>query len=259
MARGIQHFALLCLALLSMQLVFAWPASSTPRLIVDLSENNVEIAYSFSGVNLLLFGAIQGLKPGLEPNIIVVVRGPNAPITMRLKERVAGVWINTRAVGFQTSPRYYTIATSGPIDRIASPRAQAVYELGVSSLHFSPTARSSQSAQEFSQFRAGFVDLHKRLGLFREQIGDVQLIDNSLFRTRITLPARVPIGDFRVEVYLLVNGQVVAQNSQPLRVDKIGFERRLFDFAHESPLLYGLGAVAIALGAGLAAGALVRH
>jgi uncharacterized protein (TIGR02186 family) len=238
-------------------LLAALPARAEPRIVTDLSERIVRIEYRFAGADLLLFGAIQGLPPGARPDVIVVVRGPNEPVTVRFKERVAGVWVNTQAVRFETAPGFYAIAATRPIDDIASPRWRAVHELGVANLHFSPSA--GQSAEEFARFRDGFIDLRRRLGLFAEQIGGVELVENALFRTRISLPARVPVGDFQVRVFLLSKGEVVAVTDVPLSVTKTGFERRVFDAAQNSPFFYGVAAVLIALGAGWLASRVIRR
>ena len=52
----------------------------------------------------------------------------------------------------------------------------------------------------------------------------------TLFRARIPVPAAVPPGLYRAEVYLFQGGTVVSAQSSPLFIDKTGFERRLYDF-----------------------------
>jgi uncharacterized protein (TIGR02186 family) len=241
--------------------ILLWPAQAAaqPRIVTDLSQRSVEIAYSFDGVEILLFGAIQGLPAGTRPDIAVVLRGPDEPVTVRFKERVAGVWMNTQAVRFQTAPSYYAIASTRPIADMASERWRAVHELGVQSLHFSPATGGDQSAAMLSQFRDGFVDLRTRLGLFAQGEGSVELMDAALFRSRFVLPARVPVGTYAADVYLFANREVVAQASVPLTVSKTGFERRVYETAQSSPVLYGLTAVLIALAAGWLAGVAFRR
>lgn len=243
----------------ALMLAGATPARAEPRIVTDLSQRSVEIAYSFAGEDILLFGAIQGLPDNARPDIAVVVRGPEAPVTVRFKERVAGIWMNTQSARFQTAPSYYAIASTRPIKDIASDRWRAVHELGVDALHFSPATEGGQSAESIRQFRDGFVDLRTRLGLFEQGENTVELMDGALFRSRFTLPARVPVGDYRADVYLFAGRELLAQTSVPLKVSKTGFERQVFEAAHRSPVLYGLTAVLVALAAGWAAGVVVRR
>ncbi|MCE3520233.1 TIGR02186 family protein, partial [Escherichia coli] len=62
-----------------------------PELVPDVSQRNIEIAYSFTGAELLLFGAILypgGRRPaGQSPtDIVVVVKGPTQSILVRETE-----------------------------------------------------------------------------------------------------------------------------------------------------------------------------
>ena len=64
-------------------------AQTKPVLVPDVSQRDIEIAYSFTGAELLLFGAI--LYPGgrvpaeRDADIVVVVKGPSQSILVREK------------------------------------------------------------------------------------------------------------------------------------------------------------------------------
>jgi hypothetical protein len=58
-------------------------------LVADLSSHLITITSSYTGTDLLLFGAVE--QGG---DVIVVVHGPTEPLVVRRKERVAGVWVN---------------------------------------------------------------------------------------------------------------------------------------------------------------------
>ncbi|MEB3090122.1 TIGR02186 family protein, partial [Parvimonas sp. M20] len=81
------------------------------------------IAYSFTGAELLLFGAI--LYPGGRPlrddkrtDIVVVVKGPTQSILIREKEKIAGLWVNAGRLRYQSAPSFYAIASSRPVTQI---------------------------------------------------------------------------------------------------------------------------------------------
>ena len=72
-------------------------AQAKPVLVPDVSARRIEIRYSFTGAQLLLFGAIlypRGVIPERTPDIAVVLRGPVEPILVREKQKVAGIWMN---------------------------------------------------------------------------------------------------------------------------------------------------------------------
>jgi uncharacterized protein (TIGR02186 family) len=233
-------------------------ALAKPRIVTDLSARQIDIEYSFDGADLLLFGAVDagGTKLAKPIDVVVVVRGPEAPVTVRRKDRIAGIWMNTDAVRFQTSPSFYRLISTRPIETFASEQTLAIYELGVDQLHFTPDASGDQSGADIRAFRDGFVRARERFGLFGESGDGVTLLSDVLFRAQLRIPSRVQTGDYEAEVYLFADGAVAARTMVPLVVQKSGFERFLYTWAHTEPFGYGLVAVLIALMAGWGAAAL---
>jgi uncharacterized protein (TIGR02186 family) len=229
--------------------------AAQPRLITDLSQSRIDISYRFAGAELLIFGAIQypgGRAPEEPPGIAVVLRGPAAPLTVRRKERVVGIWINTEALRFESAPGFYAVATTKPVRDLLDERNAAIYEIGLQHLQLSPaTAADPETTRTFQN---GLVDLRVREQLFVEQPYGVNVTDNVLYRARIPIPSAVPVGNYQVEIHLIGDGEVRARSTAPVIIDKSGFERSVYLFAHQQSLLYGLAAVAIALALGWLAG-----
>ncbi len=229
-------------------------------LITDLSQSRIDINTTFKGADLLVFGAIQypaGTVPDAAPDIAIVVRGPAEPVTVRRKERVAGIWINTEAVRFESVPGFYAVATTRPIDAIADDRITAIYEIGTGNLQLSPA--SSASEDKTRSFERGLIASKARSGLFAEEPGAVTLTRNVLYRARIAIPSAVPVGEYAAEIHLIDKGRVVASSSTPIIIGKSGFERWIYVMAQEQSLLYGLAAVAAALVAGWIASVVTRR
>lgn len=143
--------ALVLLLACALGLITALPGTASaqqragPRLITDLSQSRVDIEYTFAGADIMLFGAIDRTSSlrNRQLDLVVVVRGPSHPLTVRKKERVAGVWINTRSVRFHTTPSYYAISSTRPIEDIVDAKTAAIYEFGIANLHFSPPPPSA--------------------------------------------------------------------------------------------------------------------
>ena len=57
---------------------------------------------------------------GAAMNVVVVVEGPSHPLTVRRKDRRAGIWVNTDAVHVDAAPSFYAVATSASFDEAMS-------------------------------------------------------------------------------------------------------------------------------------------
>ncbi|WP_439491410.1 TIGR02186 family protein [Blastomonas fulva] len=242
-------------------LLLALPVrAAEPSLISDLSQERIDINTTFKGADLLVFGAIQypaGRVPERAPDIAIVLRGPAQPVTVRRKERVAGIWVNTDAVRFESVPGFYAVATTRPIDDLADDRTTAIYEIGVRNLQLSPA--SSLSERITRGFEAGLIAARRRSGLFAENPEGVQITGNVLYRARIAIPSAVPVGEYSAEIHLVRNAQVIASTTVPIRIEKSGFERWIYVMAQEQSLAYGLVAVLAALLAGWIASLATRR
>ncbi|WP_416350855.1 TIGR02186 family protein, partial [Sphingomonas sp. 10B4] len=240
--------------------------AAKPVLVPDVSQRDIEIQYSFTGANLLLFGAI--LYPGgrlpdddKPTDIVVVVKGPVQSILVREKQKLAGLmWVNASRLRYRSAPSFYAIASSKPIARMLDARTRAIYELGLSSLQLSPA--SSAPLQEQDRFARGLVELKTRTGLYLEAPGAVEITDGVLYRARVTIPARVPVGRFTAETFLIRDGRVLAAATRDIEIRKSGFERYVARSAERQSVLYGLAAVALSVlfgwGAGVVGGGGVK-
>jgi len=228
--------------------------ASEPKLVPDVSDTQIDIAYSFTGAELLLFGAILypgGRAPAPDTDVAVVIKGPAEPLLVREKAKVAGIWVNHASERFRSVPSFYAVATSRPLDQIVSPRTAAIYEIGIGNLLLSPA--NGSSAAEQARFESGLVELKRRTGLYAEHVGAVSVREGVLYRALVPIPARVPVGQYTAETYLIRNGHIVAAATRQIAIGKSGFERFMARAAEGYPLLYGLAAILISLLMGLVA------
>jgi len=255
-----KHWVAILLLILTGGSLSAGARAVEPSLITDLSQERIDINTTFKGADLLVFGAVQypsGRVPGEAPDIAVVVRGPAQPVTVRRKARVAGVWVNTDAVRFESVPAFYAVATTRPIAELADDRTTAIFEIGLGNLQLSP---ASSAREEVSRaFEAGLIAARQRAGLFAETPGGVQVTGNVLYRARIAIPSAVPVGDYEAEIHLVREGRVIASATVPISIGKSGFERWIYVMAQDHSLAYGLVAVLAALFAGWVASLATRR
>ncbi|MGN6278630.1 MAG: TIGR02186 family protein [Sphingomonas sp.] len=237
--------------------------AAKPTLVPDVSQRTIDIAYSFTGAELLLFGAILypgGHAPGPDDkpaDIIVVVRGPTQSVTVREKRKIAGIWMNADSLRYRSAPSYYAIASSRPVDKLLDDRTRAIYELGLDSMQLSPASTAPIDQQ--NRFAAGLVSLNEKQGLYADVPNAVEITDGVLYRARIPIPARVPVGRFTAETFLVRDGHVLAVATRTVRIRKSGFERFIATSADSRSVPYGLTVIAMAVGLGWAAGWIARR
>ncbi|SMH55644.1 TIGR02186 family protein [Azospirillum agricola] len=222
------------------------------QLVADLSSHLIAITTGFTGTEVVLFGTTDGAG-----DVAIVVTGPRVPATVRRKERIAGMWINTDSVRFEQVPSFYTVATSRPLDQLVGRPVLERHQIGLPQLQLGP--RETLEPDELAAFRAALIRNKQRAGLYALTFGQVAFLGDRLFRTNIYFPANVPTGLYNVEALLIRNGEVVSAQTTPLVVSKIGFSAELYDIARHRPVVYGVAAVVGAVAAGWAAGAAFRR
>ncbi len=231
-------------------------SASETRLVPDVSQRDIEIRYSFTGAELLLFGAILypgGRAPADRADIAVVVKGPVQPLVLREKQKVAGIWMNVESARFRSAPSFYAVASSRPLSDLVDERTSAIYELGLQNLQLSPGTGASPETQR--RFEAGLIDLQQRHQLYIENPTGVEITDGVLYRARLRIPSQVPVGTYTAETFLIQDGRVVAGAVRDIRIQKLGFERWVAMAAERWSFTYGLAAVLISLFLGWAASA----
>ena len=104
------------------------PAGSRRRrradenLVSGVSQDLIQITSNYTGSDIVVFGAVEGQQQGGNRgprDVVVVVRGPDTDLTVRRRDRVAGIWINHDAASLNGMPAYYFLASTRPLPAIA--------------------------------------------------------------------------------------------------------------------------------------------
>jgi uncharacterized protein (TIGR02186 family) len=249
---------LLALALCAGPVLAQEPEVAPESIVSGLSQNRVSITADFDGSEILIYGAIKRESPAPEGRVevIITVEGPSSPLTVRRKDRVWGIWVNNAAVEVDRAPTFYAVATTGPLTEILSAtdnlRHGITIDRAIRAVGITDEADSSEVFIE-SMLRVRTND-----GRYRLMEGLIQFTEQTLFRTDVILPANLTEGIYKVRMFILREGRVVADQERLINVRKEGLERMIFTLSQQQPLLYGLLSLALAALSGWAASAAFR-
>lgn len=238
--------ALLCLAL----------PLHAESVVLGLSQDEVAITTSFDGSEILIFGAVKREEPvpeGPPLQVIVTVAGPSVPVTVRRKANRFGIWVNTDSVEIDSAPSFYAVATSAPLDDILSNVEDLRHRVSVPSAIRSVGA--PMSILDAGSFTDALIRIRENEEQFQVLEEQVVVDDQTLFRTRVRLPAALTEGDYATRIFLTREGKVISTYEAKIDVRKVGLERWLYSLSREQPLIYGLMSLAIAIAAGWGASA----
>ncbi len=212
------------------------PAAASPpaRVSAALTETQVRVTSSFSGARIVLYGAV--LDPAERPSdVVVIVRGPDQPIRMARKTKVAGLWINSRPVVFQGAPGFYMAASTRPLESIAGFGTQRRLGAGIDHLAINAPREQrvetrygvrdvvvSRLGADYLDWRRAVVRLKEAAHLYDMDGAGVRFVDQNLFRAEIVLPAEAPIGAYTAEILLFQDGEPVNRRVRSLTVEKAG-------------------------------------
>jgi uncharacterized protein (TIGR02186 family) len=247
--------------ILTVALLIASPLTAQETVVVDLSQNRVDITATFSGSDIFVFGAVKRDAPlpegtsGLD--VAIVIEGPLETATVRKKEHKLGIWVNADSVAVHQAPSFFTIATTGPLDEILTEGDRRDYAIG---LEFAVRPQENEeNVADMEDFRQAVIRIRKEDGLYSEREGLVNLTDDTLFEADIQLPANLVEGDYTARIYLIRDKNIVADTSVAITVRKAGLEAWLYNLAHENALVYGLLSLLVALVAGYGASEIFRR
>jgi uncharacterized protein (TIGR02186 family) len=250
-------------ALVTYFAVSANEARANGFLATDLSEHEIAITSDFNGKDLLLFGTtgdpvLSGVSgPAPEIDVIIVVHGPEVPMKIWRRERVAGIWVNSQPVQFDNVPGYYAVAANRPLADITTEPYLRSNNIGADNLVL--ISVEDVPVEEKAELRKAILGNRGDAGLYTLNEAAITFPDGRLFRSAIHFPANVPVGDYQVIVRLFINGLEIDRSYSVVPVGKSGMGRQIYAMAQNQSLLYGIAAVFIAILAGWLAAVVFRQ
>ena len=237
-------------------LLMAVQARAENLVVGGVSQHSVSLTTNFSGSELFIYGAFETSEDGIVPDIIITVTGPSEPVQVRKKERVSGIWINGKAVQIDEAPSFYAVATTREFRDIVTFTDDLRHRI-----HLDQVIRLIDApnwVEDREEYRSAVARIREQQGLYSILPGNVLMIQNKVFETRIKLPANLVEGDYKARIFLLHEKQVLDVFEDKIEVRRGGLGQFIYSAAQDYPAPYGIASILIALLAGWLASAFFR-
>jgi uncharacterized protein (TIGR02186 family) len=239
------------LRLAALLVVLAGPLAAQESVVTGLSTDNIALNATYDGSELFVFGAIRRdapTPPDAAPlDIIITIKGPERPVTVRRKDRRFGVWVNTESVRVRRTPSFYAIASTRPVKDVLSETERLRWGIGMDQ---AVRRVGGADIADVADFTDAMVRIKEENGTYTQREDGVMVTEDTLFQTHFALPANLVEGDYSAEFFLVRDKAVISSGRTTIRVQKTGLERWIYNFSRSDPLLYGLASVLAALAAG---------
>lgn len=229
------------------------------EVVLGLSQDEIAITTTFDGSQILIFGAIKRDAPvpdGAPLEVLITLAGPDEPVSVWRKGRVAGIWANVESVDVDAAPSFYAILSSAPMAEALSEIEDLRHNVTIPKAIRSVGAPMDVTNAE--NFTDALIRIRSEAGLYQVLESSVTVEEDTLFRGQVSLPANLSEGPYAIRIFLTRGGVVVDQFEKTISVSKVGLERWLYELSRNMPLIYGLMSLAIAIAAGWLASAAFR-
>lgn len=227
------------------------------EVVGSLSQHSVSLTTGFSGSELFVYGAVKGVPADETPyDIVITITGPSEPVTVRQKERRVGIWINGEGVQIDAAPSFYAVASTKTFRDTVSFTDDLRYGIGLDQVIKLVDAPAWVEDRE--AYRQAVARIREAQGLYAFLPQTVRLIENTLFETRIALPANLVEGDYAARIFLIREKAVLDVFEDTIEVRRAGIGRWIYTAAQEYPAPYGIASIIVALIAGWLASAFFR-
>ncbi len=241
--------------LIGLVILFSALPVRAAEIDIALTDDRVAVDTGFAGARLTLFGAVTGIdNPASAIDIVSVIRGPETRFEIRQMEKRNLIWMPGKTQVIDSAPGLFLTYATRDVSDVAPLPLQASHTLDADFLNISVSdgANTLQPGDESTTtlYRSAFLTEAEELGLYRARTTGVEFKKGSLFTINVDLPANTPVGEYGVSVYLFRDGVLLDADEAALTVNKVGAERRIYEFAHNRPVSYGVFCVVLSLFAG---------
>ncbi len=227
-------------------------AAAQNELVTELAQTHVDITARFTGEKVLIFGAMS--HPG---DVIIKVASPSETVAISGKAQYGPFWLTSGNFTVEGAPGLFYMLSTRPVDELLGAAQRARY--GLSLKHSLTAAKAAGVPADMPDWRDAFLGLKQQGGYYLQDAKAVEMVGGKLFSASMSLPAKLPLGEYKLTIYLVRDGKVVARQSRALDVREVQMERWISDVAYRHSWLFGIAFVLFAMTLGLVLGIALRR
>ena len=230
-------------------------APSASGMVTEASKSVIEVGLRYNGDRIDFSGSLAGT--GADA-VIAKLTSPAETVKINVKGRVGPFWMNTRQYQVDNVPSMYQVQASDPLDQLTTPELaeelQIGYETIKSQLAYHIVKGSEEEGDGETIFN-GLLQIKHEAALYSiDDTGRIDIKEGKLFNHYFDFPSGAKPGIYNVEYFLIKDKKLLGRVSDTIHITKVGMVAFIARAAEEHPVVYGICAVLIALGAGLAVG-----
>jgi uncharacterized protein (TIGR02186 family) len=230
-------------------------APSPEDVAIEVSKPVIEVGLGYDGDRIDFIGSVGGT--GADA-IVVKLTSPAETVKLNIKGRVGPFWMNTRQYQVDNVPSMYQIQASAPLAEITTPEMAEELQIGFETIKRQmkyEIVKGQREANDEETLFQGLMKIKSEAALYSiDDTGLVEMKEGKLFSHSFDFPSAAKPGVYNVDYFLLKNRNLVGKASAKIEIRKVGLVSFVAGAAESQPLVYGICAVLIALGAGLAVG-----
>lgn len=226
------------------------PGGAEPRgdTTLRIVPSQAEIGVFYDGVHLTVSADVER-----DLAVAVLMAGPVSDLHLRTLAQVWGTfWAPAGDVSFERIPVLYLLHTSSALDDLAP--AAVLAQMGIGYESFRPAVLEEAAQALFPDL----IGLKESEGLFRSTAGEIERVPMDDGGQRISafllVPARAPAATYRIQLFGFRHHKVVLRREGAFTLERGAFNAFADSLARQHGLIYGIVAVAVAVGGGLLVG-----
>ena len=219
----------------------------------DLSDQEINIETDFNGKEVIIFGLTD---PSFDT--ILIIKGPNKNVMLSMKERLFGLWFETKKIIYKDIPSIFFISSSAPVNQILKEDIIIKKGLLLEKLLINTiTKRNFINQNNLDNWDDNLIRLQKDKGLYHKY--ELKIVDEKLFQTRIFFPSKTIPGIYNVDIYQIKNNKIINEKNKRIIIKKTGIGEKIYQFAQKQPISYGILSILFAVISGLTAAGAFRR
>lgn len=237
-----------------MGVVLVWapsPSISEDSLKIQLEPNVIAIGTFFNGTQLTVSGSVA-----VDNDVVFVISGEPENVTLKKKGKALGLlWMNMGSVHVNNVPNVYMLYSSKGIMELARSDPEKWKSLGIGPEFLKQEMEISAPQDERDNLAREFLKLKQNQDLYAFHPGEIHFKQKDgsekFFKTSVSIPSRMPTGDYQVHIMEIHNGVMVDNTVKQIKVELQGAPAMLSSLAFNHSIFYGVLAVLVAVAAGL--------